>query len=146
MVDVSTTIVIARPRPIVSEFAASPDNATQWYQNIKAVDWLTPHPLVAGTRVRFVAEFLGRRLAYTYEMVDYVAGTLLRMRTTDGPFPMETTYSWSDASNDSTLMVLRNHGHPAGFVRVVTPFVALAMRRANVKDLAKLKTLLERRA
>src|SRR4051812_22637999 len=126
MVDVSTTTVIARPRQIVSEFAGDPDNATLWYENIKAVDWLTPRPLAVGTQVAFVAQFLGRRLAYTYEVVDYVPGTLLRMRTADGPFPMETTYSWNDAPGGATMMVLRNRGHPAGFVRVVTPFMALA--------------------
>ena len=42
----------------------------------------------------FVARFLGRRLAYTYEVVDLVPGERLVMRTADGPFPMETTYTW----------------------------------------------------
>ena len=144
MVDVSTTTVIARPRAIVSEFAGDPDNATLWYENIKAVDWLTPRPLAVGTRVAFVAHFLGRRLSYTYEIVDYAPESLLRMQTADGPFPMETTYSWEDAPGGATRMVLRNRGNPAGFMRIVTPFMAFAMRRANLKDLARLKKRLER--
>ena len=69
---------------------------------------------------------------------------MLRMRTADGPFLMETTYTWEDAPGGATKMVLRNHGHPAGFARIVTPFMAFAMRRANIKDLARLKERLER--
>jgi len=143
MVDVSTTTEIAVPRRIVSEFASNPDNATLWYENIKAVEWLTPRPLVVRTRLAFVAQFLGRRLTYTYEVIDYQPGTLLRMRTADGPFPMETTYSWDDAPGGVPKMVLRNRGNPTGFARIVTPFMAFAMRRANVGDLARLKGRLE---
>jgi uncharacterized membrane protein len=144
VVDVSTRVVIDRPRAAVSRFAADPDNATRWYENIKAVEWLTPRPLAVGTRLAFVARFLGRRLAYTYEIVEHAPGSVLRMRTAEGPFPMETTYVWEDAPGGATRMTLRNRGEPAGFGRVVAPFLAFAMRRANEKDLARLKRQLER--
>ena len=65
-VDVTTEIEIARPRHVVAAFASDPDNATAWYQNIKAVEWKTPKPVVVGSRITFAAEFLGRRLSYTY--------------------------------------------------------------------------------
>jgi hypothetical protein len=144
-VDVITEIDVDRPRADVARFAADPDNAPAWYVNIKAVQWQTPRPLGVGSRVAFVAHFLGRRLAYTYEIIEFVPEFRLVMRTAEGPFPMETTYTWSSVQPGATRMTLRNRGVPAGFSRVFAPFMAFAMRRANRKDLRRLKRPLETR-
>jgi hypothetical protein len=93
-VDVATEIDIQRPCAAVAEYAGNPDNAPEWYVNIKSVEWKTEPPLRVGSRLAFVAQFLGRRLAYTYEFVELVPGERLVMRTSEGPFPMETTYTW----------------------------------------------------
>ena len=142
-VDVHTDTVIARPRAAVAAYACDPDNATAWYANIKAVEWRTERPLTIGSRIAFVAQFLGRRLAYTYEVRELVLGERFVMSTAEGPFPMETTYTWEDAPGGGTRMTLRNQGEPAGFSRVVAPLMAGAMRRANRKDLRRLKAVLE---
>jgi hypothetical protein len=142
-VDVLTDIVISRPRAEVAAFAGNPTNAPKWYVNIKAVEWKTAPPVSVGSKMAFVAHFLGRRLVYTYEVVELVPGERLVMRTAEGPFPMETSYEWSAAGDGATRMTLRNRGEPAGFSKLLAPFMAAAMRRANVKDLARLKALLE---
>ena len=142
-VDVHTDTVIARPRAAVAAYACDPDNATAWYANIKAVEWRTERPLAIGSRIAFVAQFLGRRLAYTYEVRELVPGERFVMSTAEGPFPMETTYTWSDAVNGGTTMTLRNRGEPSGFSRIGAPMLASAMRRANRKDLRRLKAILE---
>lgn len=141
-VDVSTEIVIAAPVEQVAAFAGEPDNAPLWYVNIKSVEWQTPRPMAVGSRFAFVAQFLGRRLEYVYEVVDLQPGRRLVMRTSDGPFPMETTYEWLPV-DDGTRMTLRNRGNPSGFSRWVAPFMSAAMRRANRKDLVALKARLE---
>jgi uncharacterized membrane protein len=143
-VDVISEITIARPRAEVAAYAADPDNTTAWYENIKSIDWESPPPLTVGSRLAFVARFLGRRLAYTYEIVDLVPGERFVMRTAQGPFPMETTYTWHDAGGGATRMTLRNRGEPAGFAKLTAPMIAAAMRRANRKDLERLKQILER--
>jgi uncharacterized protein YndB with AHSA1/START domain len=142
-VDVRTEVEIARPRADVAEFAADPDNATDWYENIKAVEWKSQPPLAVGSRLAFVAQFLGRRLAYIYEIQELVPGERLVMSTAEGPFAMETTYTWEDTGEGGTRMTLRNRGEPSGFARVARPMMAAAMRRANTKDLARLKAILE---
>jgi hypothetical protein len=142
-VDVRTEIVIDRPIEVVAAYAADPSSAPSWYANIDSAEWKTPPPAAVGTRVAFVARFLGRRLEYTYELVDLVPGERLVMRTAQGPFPMETTYTWTAVGESSTRMTLRNRGEPAGFSRVLAPFMAPAIRRANRKDLARIKEILE---
>jgi uncharacterized membrane protein len=143
-VDVRTETIIERPREQVAAFAADPSNAPAWYVNIDSVEWRTPPPVAVGSRMEFSARFLGRTLVYTYEIADLVPGERLVMRTAEGPFPMETTYTWEALDGDRTRMTLRNQGEPSGFTSVAAPMMAAAMRRANRKDLAKLKALLER--
>jgi hypothetical protein len=142
-VDVLTETVIRRPVAEVAAFAGDPTHAQEWYVNIDSVEWQTPPPVAVGSRMAFVARFLGRRLAYTYEVTEIAPRERLVMRTADGPFPMETTYTWEALDAGSTRMTLRNRGRPAGFSALVGPFMTGAMRRANLKDLAALRSRLE---
>jgi len=144
-VDVRTEIEIDRPREEVAAFASDPDNAPRWYTNIKSVTWKSPRPLAVGAEVEFMAEFMGRRLEYTYEVKEWVPGERFVMATAEGPFPMRTTYTWRDAPGGGTTMELRNDGEPSGFKTVAAPLMKLAMRRENGKDLRRLKELLESR-
>src|SRR5258706_5517875 len=144
-VDVLTEMVIDCPCEQVAAYAGDPSHAPDWYANIESVTWQTPAPVELGSRMDFVARFLGRRLAYTYEVVELVPGERLVMRTAQGPFPMETTYSWRPEDGGRTRMTLRNRGEPAGFGRVAAPVLAAAMRRANRKDLTNLRRILEDR-
>ena len=113
-VDVKTETVISRPRTVVAAYASDPDHATDWYANITEVRWKSPRPLEVGSLVEFTAKFLGRRLVYTYEITELKPGHRLVMRTADGPFPMETTYEFTDAGPEATRMVLEDICRGAG--------------------------------
>jgi uncharacterized membrane protein len=144
-VDVVTEIVIDRPVDDVARYAGDPSNAPEWYVNITSVDWQTEPPVAIGSKMDFVARFLGRRLAYTYEVVELDLPHRLVMRAAEGPFPMETSYEWTPEDDRRTRMTLRNRGEPSGFTSIAAPMMAAAMRRANAKDLERLKGLLESR-
>lgn len=141
--DVMTETLIRRSGEVVAGYAADPDHAPEWYANIESVRWKTSPPLAVGSRIAFVARFMGRRLAYTYEVAEYVPGERLVMRTTEGPFPMETSYTWESTAEGHTRMTLRNRGTLAGFSSLAAPLLSASMRRANRKDLARLRALLE---
>jgi uncharacterized membrane protein len=143
MVEVLTEIVINRPIAQVSEYAANPDHTPNWYVNIQSAEWKTPKPLTLGSHIAFKANFLGRELAYIYEIVEIIPEKKLVMKTANGPFPMETTYTWQAIGENQTLMTLRNKGVPTGFSKVFSPFMSTMMKRANMKDLRKIKEILE---
>ncbi|KRE41682.1 ATPase [Paenibacillus sp. Soil522] len=134
------------PRDIVSAYAANPDHAPEWYVNIKSAQWQTPKPLEIGSKIAFKAHFLGKELSYVYQITEYIPGERLTMKTADGPFPMETTYTWETTDRNATRMTLRNKGNPAGFSMLFAPFMSLMMKRANSKDLKRIKHILEKQA
>lgn len=141
-VDVTVETVIARPVTEVVAYAGDPTNAPEWYVNIGSVRWRTEPPVRVGSQMDFVARFLGRRIAYTYQVTELVPDRRLVMETAQGPFPMRTTYTWEPVEG-GTRMTLSNAGEPRGFARLGAPVLERAMRRATSKDLARLKALLE---
>ena len=142
-VDIAVEAVIAHPVDVVAAYAGDPINAPDWYANIDSVHWRTEPPIKVGSQMDFQARFLGRRLSYTYEIIEFVPGERLVMRTADGPFPMETTYTWQPAAG-GTLMRMRNRGTPSGFAAIAGPVMQKSMRRAMTKDLSRLETRLSR--
>src|SRR4029453_13175228 len=142
-VDVLTGVEIERPRSEVADYVSDLDNATAWYENIKKVEGKSPKALGGGAEGACEARFLGRTMAYTYEIKEYVPGQSLVMSTAAGPSPMETSYRFSETPSGATLVKLRNRGRPSGFGTIVAPAMAGAMKRANRRDLARLKWILE---
>jgi Polyketide cyclase / dehydrase and lipid transport len=152
MVEVVTRIQIARPLKKVADYATNADNALKWYINnapkwyinIISAEWKTPKPLVLGSQVAFIAHFLGKKLAWTYEVTELMREEKIVMQTSDGPFPIETTYTWKSTGDFHTKMTLGNKMSPSGFSRLMAPFIAMMLKWSNKKDLKKLKEILER--
>jgi uncharacterized membrane protein len=143
MVDIYTAITIKCPVQKVSEYTANPDHAPHWYVNIDSAEWLTEKSFSNHSQIEFKARFLGRDLSYVYEIVEFVPNKRLAMKTANGPFPMETTYLWEALDEKTTRMTLRNKGNPKGFSKWLTPLMSIMMKKANRKDLIRVKGILE---
>ena len=141
-VRVTSAIVIDRPRSEVAAFATDPSRAREWYSDVRDVRW-NRKPVAVGSRLAFVAAFLGREADYVYEVTEIVPDERFVMSRAEGPFPMETAYAWEDTSGGGTRMTMQNSGHPSGLALLLVPFLRSAMRRAGRKDLHRLKSILE---
>lgn len=142
-VDVNTEIKINCPLSKVAAYAFNPANAPEWYVNINAIEWKSEKPLQVGSLVAFKAQFMGKKLEYTYEFVELTESRLV-MKTAQGPFPMQTTYDLEELDESTTLMRLRNNGQPSGFSKFMAPLMAKMMKKANQKDLLSIKSILEK--
>jgi uncharacterized membrane protein len=143
-IDVSSQIVVERPRADVAAYTTDPDNAPNWYAGIESVEWQGEHTLRVGTRVRFRAHFLGRHLDYDVEVTDFVPGDHLSLRVVDGPFPMETEYRFESLGDAQTRVTQTHRGMPSGFARLAARVLMYAMHRTPMKDLQQLKVILEK--
>ena len=144
MVDVITSLEFNVPINDLASYAGDPSNAPKWYVNIDSAEWQTEPLVEVGSRIAFRARFMGKDLAYTYEISEYEPGKKLVMSTKEGPFPMETTYTWEAIDENTTKMYLRNWGGPKGFGKLFAPFMKFMMKRATTKDLVELKGILEK--
>ena len=140
--DVNAEILIERPQTEVASYAMDPANDPVWISGIMEADLLTEPPLAIGTQVKRVATFLGRRIEYVLEVVDYDPKALLAMRSIKAPFPMRVTYEFQEEAG-GTLARIRIQGDAAGFYRLAAPLMSRAVKRNITNDLETMKDLLE---
>ncbi len=142
--NVTAEVVINRSREDVAGFATDPANDTAWIGGIVEAELLTEPPVRVGTKVRRVAKFLGRRMEYTPEVIEYEPNSRLVMRT-DSPFDMMIAYEFEDATA-GTLARINIQGGGGGFYRLAGPLLAQAVKRNIAGDLRRLKKLVESQA
>ena len=142
-IDVAAEITIDRPRAEVATFVTDPANDRTWIKAFTSVEPLTDPPTAVGSRVKRVAGFLGRRINYVMEVVEFEAESKLVMKTAEGPFPMTVHYEFEDAQS-STLVRVRNQGGSGGVASIFSPLMGWMVNRQVKKDLALLKSVLEK--
>ena len=142
-VDVQVEVVINKSRGEVAAYAMDPKNDPIWISGIVEAKALTEPPMSLGTQVARLAKFLGKRIEYVLEVVEYEPNSLLAMKSVKGPFPMEVSY-WFQESPGGTLAEIHVQGEASGFYSKINgPVMSLAVKRNVTKDLKRLKKLLE---
>ncbi|MBI5288548.1 MAG: SRPBCC family protein [Chloroflexi bacterium] len=140
--DVSATLRIERTADDVADYATNPAHDTVWIGGIKQARMLTDPPVRIGTQVERVAHFMGRRVEYVLEVVGLDAGRRLEMASVKAPFPMRVTYGF-ELDREATIVSIRVQGGPDGLMGLLSPVMAMGVRRNISGDLRRLKRVLE---
>jgi hypothetical protein len=143
-VDVTVEQRIERERGDVAAFAMDPANDERWIGALTSVRTLTDGPVGQGTQVERVATFLGKRIEYVNEIVEYAPPERLAMRSVKAPFPMTVTYEFEPAGDGATLARIRAGGDARGFYSMAGPLLSTMVKSGIKRDLKKLKQTLER--
>ena len=120
----------------------NPENDRSWIGALTEVNVLTDGPVREGTRVERVAQFLGKRIEYVNEIVEYAPPARLRMKSVKAPFPMTVDYEFAE-TNDGTLVRISTGGNASGFYKLAGPLLDRAVRKGVARDLRRLKAILE---
>jgi uncharacterized protein YndB with AHSA1/START domain len=142
-VDVTVEQRIERPREEVARFAMDPSNDTRWILALDSARKLTEGEVGVGTRVERVASFLGKRMEYVNEIVEYDPPARLAMRSVKAPFPLSVEYEFDDSGGSATLARIHTAGEGGGFYSLASPALARMVKRGVARDLEQLKRLME---
>lgn len=140
-IDISTEVVIARPRPEVAAFMFDPKNDAIWTTGVIESHPHADGPLARGAKVERKVKFLGRRFSYLYEVADAAPDAFVELLV-DQPFPMKVRYELEDDPR-GTIARIRAQGEPGGFFRMAGPLLSRMVKRNITNDLELLKEYLE---
>ena len=146
-INVSAELLINTSKAEVAAYATNPDHDPVWISGIVEAKMLTDPPLAQGSQVERVASFLGKRIQYILEVVDWEPGSRMGMHSIKGPFPMDVIYEFEEAPSEmvelGTLARIRVQGEASGFFKLASPVLAQAVKRSIGKDLKNLKKIME---
>lgn len=139
MFDVTCRIVIARPPEAVARIMFDAAHDPAWIGGVKHVEPPRPGPPALGMRVGRAGAFLGKRIAWTTEIVAHEPNAALQLRITEGPFAGDVFYAVAAVAGGSEASI-RNVGRAKG----MPDWLARPMVRRGVNaDLRRLKRLVE---
>ena len=141
-IDVTSRIVVERPRATVAAFLEDPANDTRWIRALSRAEPLTPPPYTVGTRVHRIAKMAGRTIDYTTEITAHEPGARTEMNTIKG-LPMRVIYTLDDDGPDRTRVSVRNEGGSGVLFAVAGPIIGRMVKSRVDGDLRQLKAILE---
>jgi uncharacterized protein YndB with AHSA1/START domain len=143
VIKINLSVVIHRPVEEVFAYSNDISHWAEWNPGLIEAS-ASEGPLQAGTRIREVFKFLGRRIESTFELVEYAPNRKVTYRTVAGPIPMTGTQTYEPVDGGTKLTV-SGEGEAGGFFKLAEPVVAGMTRRQFQTGLENLKDLLEAR-
>ena len=142
MAKLETSITINRPIEEVFAFVADLANNAKWQTGVIAAEVTSPGPVGVGTKYKYDAEIMGRKLETTGELTAYDPPRITAWKATSGPFPMSGSTTFESVPG-GTRVVDGMEAEPGGFFKLAEPLLVMQMRGQMEKDMKKLKELLE---
>jgi uncharacterized protein YndB with AHSA1/START domain len=142
MIHLEHTVEIDRPPAEVFDYMMDMENLPEWQSSAIEAHWEGER--AAGSRIKEVRKFLGRRIESELEVTEYEPNRRFCLKTLSGPvlFSVEHTF---EATTGGTRITFVGEGNPGGFFKLAEPMVARAAERQFKGDFATLKDLLEAR-
>jgi uncharacterized membrane protein len=145
MKDIRSNVTIHCRKIRIWEYVSDPDNAPEWHEHITSVEWKTPKPAKLGSQINFTVRFVKRTFTYTCGITEWVPLEHVTLETVEGPFPVKIICSLRSLNENTTRITLRSAITLKGVSRLFSRLIAWMVKKANRRDLKKLKALLEER-
>jgi len=141
MIDVEVAITIRRPRRDVAAIMFDPQRDAEWIGGVVQVVPSDSGPVRRGTTLERVSRRLGRRFACVLQVVDHVPDRALELRAQQST-GQHIRYTL-EGIPEGTIARIQSHLRPAGRWRLTTAVHTALLRRAIIRDLDRLKWLVE---
>lgn len=136
------SVVIERPLDEVWDYVMEPANDPVWQTMVSEVRREPGVPVVVGTEIEEVLQFLGRRFDVTLEVTELQPRTRSSVRAAKGPVPMTGSYTF-EAVDGGTRFSMEGETDAHGLFRLAEPVFARMARRDWDHSCQTLKELLE---
>jgi uncharacterized membrane protein len=144
---IDQSVVIARPAAEVFDFLVHAENLPRWDSSMLECVQIGSGPVGVGTRYRGASKILGRRIEWTTEVIDLVAGVRAESKAIEGTPRFTVSYEVSETPDGTSLRyrIVADSGLGGAFGRAMEPIVQKAQTKIVKANLDTLVGLLERR-
>ncbi len=141
MIQHEVSIRLARPVEQVFAFLADTGNLTTWQSNLIEIEQLTEGPLRAGSHIREVRRMGQRQSENRAQVQVFEPNKHFALRSMTQP--QVTVSYWFEADNGGTRLKYKFVMLTSGFMRLLEPLIAGAIKKQSDQDFEKLKHILE---
>ncbi|MBI1997386.1 MAG: SRPBCC family protein [Deltaproteobacteria bacterium] len=142
MIKVEHSIVVPRSVDEVFSFLSNFEHDPHWQTGILEAKQTPEGVTLVGTTIRQVRKFLGRRLDYTGEVIDYEENKKIWVKSISGPYPFEGGYALEPVDGGTKVTFLLSV-QPRGIIRFTQSMVARELKKQMEMDSSRLRDLLK---
>ena len=142
MVRIVADVIVELPRETVFDAASDPETHLQWETSTIKVIKVTVGPMGIGTKHQGSVRFLGQRINWESEVIEYQPNSRVEYGITAGSMQFKEKWNFEDVEQNTKVTFIFE-GDLCGFLRLISPIAVWAWRRQAHKDLARMKTVLE---